>query len=97
MATITFDTLKFVRKLRESGFEEKQAEGIAEAFKDASGEAELASKRDLDLLKQDLRIDIERIERKQIEHDGEFKLIKWMLGILLGGVIALILKSFFPA
>jgi hypothetical protein len=32
MATITFDTLKFVRKLRESGFEEKQAEGIAEAF-----------------------------------------------------------------
>ena len=97
MATITFDTLKFVRKLRESGFEEKHAEGIAEAFKDASGEAELASKRDLDLLKQDLRIDIERIERKQIEHDGEFKLIKLMLGILLCGVIALILKSFFPA
>lgn len=95
MATTTFDTLKFVRKLREAGFEEKQAEGIAEAFKDASGEAELATKRNLDLLKQDLRVDMERIERKQIEHDGEFKLIKWMLGILLGGVIALVMKNFF--
>ena len=94
MAAITFDTLKFVRKLREAGFEEKQAEGIAEAFKDASGEAELATKRDLELLKQDLRVDMERIERKLIEHDGEFKLIKWMLGILVGGVIALLMKSF---
>ncbi len=35
MATITFDTLKFVRKLQEAGFEQRQAEGIAEAFKDA--------------------------------------------------------------
>lgn len=95
MATISFDTLKFVRKLRAAGFAEQQAEGIADAFKEASGEAELATKRDVDFLKQDLRVDIERIERKQIEHDGEFKLIKWMLGILLGGVIALIMKSFF--
>ncbi len=27
---------------------------------------------------------------------GQLTLIKWMLGILLGGVIALILKFFFP-
>lgn len=46
-ATATFDTLKFVRKLSEAGFEEKQAEGIAEAFKDAFREAELAIRRDL--------------------------------------------------
>jgi hypothetical protein len=36
-----------------------------------------------------------RIERKLIEHGGEFKLIKWMLGILVGGVIALLMKAFF--
>ncbi|MGQ0593238.1 MAG: hypothetical protein ACT4QB_11495 [Gammaproteobacteria bacterium] len=39
--------------------------------------------------------DLERIERKLIEHDGEFKLIKFMLGMLIGGVVALVLKSFF--
>lgn len=57
--------------------------------------ATLATRRDLDGLKQDLRVDLERIERKLIEHDGEFRLIKWMLGILVGGVIALLMKSFF--
>lgn len=29
MATITFDTHKFVRKLKESGFDEKQAESLS--------------------------------------------------------------------
>jgi hypothetical protein len=31
MTTVTFDTLKF-RKLKDAGFEEKQAEAISEAF-----------------------------------------------------------------
>ncbi|MGQ0593332.1 MAG: hypothetical protein ACT4QB_11995 [Gammaproteobacteria bacterium] len=35
MATITFDTHKFVRRLQAAGFEEKQAEAISEAFKEA--------------------------------------------------------------
>ena len=43
---------------------------------------ELASKRDLNELETRL--------------NGELKLIKWMLGLLLGGVLALILKTFFP-
>ncbi len=39
--------------------------------------------------------DISRLEIKLIEHESEFKLIKWKVGIILGGVIALVLKSFF--
>jgi hypothetical protein len=38
---------------------------------------------------------LERIERKLIEHDGEFNPIKFMLGMLIGSVVALVLKSFF--
>ena len=90
MATITFDTLKFVRKLQESGFAEKQAEGIAEAFKDASGEAELATKRDIERLEGKM----DRIETKL---SGELTLVKWMMGLILGGVVALIMRAFFPA
>lgn len=89
MATITFDTHKFIRKLEASGFTTGQAEAVAEAFRDASGEAELANKRDLREL--ELKID-SRFEQVK----GELSLIKWMQGIMLGGVIALVLKTFFP-
>ena len=40
--------------------------------------------------------DANRIERKLIEHDGELKTIKWMLGVIVGGVMLLVLKAFFP-
>lgn len=42
------------------------------------------------------RSDIERVERKLIEFEGEFKAIKWMLGIIVGGVVMLVLRAFFP-
>ncbi|WP_089728994.1 hypothetical protein [Candidatus Thiosymbion oneisti] len=88
MASITFDTLKFVRRLKDSGIPEAQAEAVAEAFKEASGEAELATKQDIERLKQD-------IERLELRMDGEFRLVKWMLSATFAGIVALILKSFF--
>ena len=90
MATITFDTHKFIRTLTESGFDEKQAEGIAEAFKNASGEAELATKRDIERLEAK----IDRVETRLV---GELTLVKWMMGLILGGVVALVMRAFFPA
>ena len=39
MSTITFDTHKFIRKLRDAGFEEKQAEAVADAFQEAQSES----------------------------------------------------------
>lgn len=47
MATITFDTHKFVRRLRDAGVPEVQAEAIAAAFAEAHHEAEVATKYDL--------------------------------------------------
>jgi hypothetical protein len=47
MTTIAFDTHKFIRTLKESGIPENQAEAIAEAFRTAHAEAELATKTDL--------------------------------------------------
>ncbi len=89
MATITFDTLKFVRKLESAGFPINQAEAVADAFRDASGEAELASKRDI----RELEL---KIESRFEQVKSELTLIEWMLGIMLGAVMALILKAFFP-
>jgi len=47
MATITFDTHKFIRRLREAGMSEEQAEAIAAAFAAAHAGAEVATKYDL--------------------------------------------------
>ena len=81
MATITFDTLKFVEKLRAAGVSEAQAKAEAEALVTAFSEAmdsQLASKSD-----------INRLER-------ELLVLKWMVGLVLGGVLTLIMKAFFP-
>lgn len=80
MATVTFDTLKFVERLKAAGVPEAQAKAEAEALALAFSEAmesRLATK-----------IDVNRIER-------ELLVIKWMIGLVLGGIITLILKAFF--
>lgn len=43
MASITFDTLKFTKRLESAGLPQEQAEAIAEAFVEATG-TELVTK-----------------------------------------------------
>jgi hypothetical protein len=43
MSSITFDTLKFVKRLEAAGITPAQAEAMAEAFREATGE-ELVTK-----------------------------------------------------
>jgi len=47
MTTITFDTHKFVRKLQEAGFDERQAEGLTEAMRAAIDDSELVTRSDM--------------------------------------------------
>jgi hypothetical protein len=49
MATITFDTLKFAKRLRNAGVPTAEAEAISEAFKEVQAELDLATKQDLQL------------------------------------------------
>jgi len=53
----------------------------AKAFRDAQNDAELVTKKDL------------QIELAPLK--GDLLLLKWMVGLLLGGVLPLILRSFF--
>ncbi|PKM10848.1 MAG: DUF1640 domain-containing protein [Gammaproteobacteria bacterium HGW-Gammaproteobacteria-3] len=81
MATITFDTLKFVERLKAGGVPEAQAKAEAEALVTAFSEAmdsQLATKSDSNRLERELMV------------------VKWMAGLVLGGMLALILKTFFP-
>jgi len=81
MATITFDTLKFVEKLKSAGVPDEQAkaevEALVVAFSEVMG-SQLAKKSDINHL------------------ESEVLVIKWMVGLVLGGILTLIIKAFFP-
>ncbi|MBI3523651.1 MAG: DUF1640 domain-containing protein [Betaproteobacteria bacterium] len=79
MTTITFDTLKFVKKLEAAGIASNEAEAIAEAQREAFDEMmkvhELATKADLMELK--------------------FDLLKWIVGLALaqiGLIVGILIK-----
>jgi hypothetical protein len=90
MPTVTFDTLKFVEVLKSHGFAEEQAKGMAEAIRDvqAAHLQDVVTKADLQALEL-------RMESKLVRIEGEITLIKWMLGILIAGVLSLVVKAFF--
>ncbi len=71
MATITFDTHRFVQRLKESGMLEQQAEAITDAFREAHGEAEVATKRDV--AESELKLEVKLAEVKA-------DLIRWVVG-----------------
>jgi len=100
MATITFDTLKFVETLRAHGLPEEQAKGVAEAFRDAQQESELNVQ---DGIRGDLNANALRLESKMAEMEfrleskmAEMKidLIKWVAGALIAqaAVVATLVK-----
>lgn len=175
MPSVTFDTHKFVKRLRDAGMPEPQAEAFVDAQIDIISdtadtllatkpdiirlEKGMATKAEIDRLETDIdrlekatkadfirlenltKAEIDRLEKAmvtKVEFDrletefnrlektiigieaglnakidrveaglnakidrveatltGDMKLLKWMLGILLGGVIALVMKAFF--
>ena len=78
MTTITFDTLKFAKKLEAAGMNSREAEALAEAQNDAFGEminmSELATKKDLALSDSALRKDLAEMK---------YDLLKWIIGLAL--------------
>ena len=61
---------------------------MAEAFKDASGEAEIATRKDVALAVAEIKTEIANVR-------GEMVLVKWMLGAVLAIAIANFAKQFF--
>jgi hypothetical protein len=79
MTTVTFDTLQLVEKLKASGIPQEQAEAVVRTI--AEAQTELITKTDLEIALAPIHTD--------------FAVLKWMIGVLLAGVISLVLKAFF--
>jgi hypothetical protein len=74
---MTIDTLEYVKKLEAAGVERKLAEAHAEALR-ATVVQDLATK-------QDLQIEIQRVEAK-------VQLLTWMVGFNLAATMAILWK-----
>jgi len=62
MATVTFDTLKFVETLKEAGVPETQAKAFSTAVQESHEAADLATKADLREVETNLRHEIKELE-----------------------------------
>ena len=100
--TILFDTLEFSKELRNCGFTEEQAEGLAKAQKNALDQMvdakDLATKKDMMQLEHNLKKDMLQLEHNlkknilEVKHD----MLRWVVmgfitqtGILIALILAL--------
>lgn len=98
MTTAAFDTLAFVKTLRDAGIEEKQAEAQAMALsavlKDQS--SSVATKADVADLKRDN--ELLKAEMKKDLAETRAELVKWVVGVgilqttLIVGILARLAK-----
>ena len=84
MATLTFDTLAYAKKLKAAGFTEEQAEVQAEAFAEIIQER-LTTKQDLKELELAMRRDLAAVKSE---------IIKWVAGMLVAqaAIVATLVK-----
>jgi DNA-binding transcriptional MerR regulator len=93
---MALDTLKLARRLREAGFNEDQAEAVADAVREGSEGADFAKKHDLDVLRLELRAEIAalRSEIREMEQRlvarieaAKTELMSRMVQMILGAVL----------
>jgi len=98
-----FDTLRYVKRLKEADVPEKQAEAQAEALHEVlAGQtvvhAEISTRAvaDLDTKTEKATTALEKkVDVGFAEMRGEMKLQRALLGAVLGGIVTLIVRSFF--
>lgn len=83
MATVTFDTLQLVDKLKAAGFQQEQAEAVIRVIAEAQGA--LVTKEYLD----------NKFDNKLSPIYTDLAVLKWMMGLMLAGILSLVLKAFF--
>lgn len=94
MATVTFDTHRYIARLRQGGVPEEQADALAGALSEALTTAteELVTRDYLDAKLAELRVEIQNIRIEM--HDMQAEIIKWMAGLLIlqAGAVAALVK-----
>ena len=86
MSALAFDTYAAIKKLKEAGFTEQQAE-VQTALLSEIVAGELVTKRDMKELESSLKQELRVLEERT---EGRFKLLQWMLGFNMALTIAVL-------
>ncbi|HGJ5878113.1 hypothetical protein [Arsenophonus nasoniae] len=109
MGQVAFDTQEFVETLENAGLPKEQAKAISIAVRKSHEVADVATKRDLEDVRKEIDTRFDKLDAKidsqislvrkdlQLEMSGiraEQKLIRWMLGAGILGILSLVVKAF---
>ncbi len=92
MNALSFDTLRFAKRMQEAGLPQPQAEALAEALSDAVHDT-VATKADIEKAVAELRGEIADLRTEQRGdiaslrtemRDQQVSMIKWLVPLLLG-------------
>lgn len=83
MSTVTFDTYRFIKRLKDAGVPEAQAEAEAEALAEAFQSTGSSLVTDA------------KLERELAPIKTDLTLLKWMGGVIIAGLITVIAKLLF--
>jgi hypothetical protein len=86
MTTITFDTQEAVIKLKAVGVSQEHADAFVRAIVEAQNS--LATKADIEIILSPIKTDLAVLKADSVT-------LKWMMGVLIAGVMSIIIKTFF--
>ena len=96
MATVALDTHKIVKRLKDAGFNDLQAETVTDIISEtrAIDLADLATKADIVALRSDMATLRNEMATKADLAQIETRIIKWLVPLLLGqtGLIVALIK-----
>lgn len=98
MATITFDTHEFIKKLKSAGFSDEQAEALADAQKASFAQAldsALATKSDVTRIERRMDAIDAKLDKLDTKIAGDMALVKWMLALVVAAEAAPLLAQLF--
>lgn len=88
MTGLSFDTLRFAKRLEAAGVPTEQAEAQAAALADALDTGDLVTRKDLQIELAPIRADFAVLR-------GGMTMLTWRLGVVIAGVAAMLLKTSF--
>ena len=101
MSAAAFDTYAAAKRLRDAGFDERQAEAAVSMVRDATGadRGDLATKADLDELRRETKADLDEL-RRETKADLHREIgalrseMRWMSGFQAALILAIAAKLF---
>jgi hypothetical protein len=93
MALVMFDTYQFIQTLQASGFEQKQAEAVSSAFRQAQEQVELVTKHDLKELELTLKGEMQELKGEIQSMRTEIQAAEYRMTIKLGAMMVVAVSA----